>query len=124
MDEGGGGALAERADRRIADESIGEGEAVGEWPEGVRLEEVERLVQQRVSAPGDDPRLEQRILEIARDDARQPRRQGPGRRYGKQEAGERRSETVQPRIRIETSTRIAVSPSLQVIFFPSAYVRP
>jgi hypothetical protein len=37
---------------------------------------------------------------------------------------ERRGEDAQPEMRTPSRTRIALNPSLHVIFFPSAYVRP
>src|SRR5204863_9453279 len=49
--------------RRIADESVAEGERVPDRPEPVRVEEVERLMEQGVASPGRLPGLRQGVGE-------------------------------------------------------------
>jgi hypothetical protein len=74
------GRLRSRADqpgRRVADQRVRERQRVLERPEDVRLEPVERLVQQRVPVPRDLPRLRQRVAEVARHVAPEHERQRP-----------------------------------------------
>src|ERR671911_683729 len=60
-------ARSDQARRRVAEQGVGERQGVVERPELVRLEELERLVGERVSAPRDLPRLNQRIAEVLGD---------------------------------------------------------
>ena len=57
-------ALCREAGRCVADQRVREGQAVGERPEDVRLEEMERLVQHGVADPRDLPGLEERVAEV------------------------------------------------------------
>ena len=57
-------ARADQARRRVADQRVRERQRVVERPELVRLEEVERLVRERVTVPGDLPRLHERVAEV------------------------------------------------------------
>ncbi len=61
---GGLQAVADEPCQRIAGEGVAESKARAERPEDVCVEEVERLVQERMAAPGHRPRLEQRILHV------------------------------------------------------------
>jgi hypothetical protein len=61
------GPFADQPRGCVSDQGVAEGERVGLGPELVRLEEVERLVCERVPAPGDLPRLRQGIAEVLRD---------------------------------------------------------
>src|SRR5207244_3092474 len=95
------------AGRRVADQLVREGQRVPERPEDVRLEEVERLVDERVPVPGDLPGLDERIAEILRYVAAEMERQRPvhrEREHAAAQDGERQlpaSQWRHPRIRHE-----------------------
>ncbi len=61
----------------IADQRIGERECVSERPELVRVEEVERLMGERVAVPGHLVRLGERVAEVLGDVVAQVEDQRP-----------------------------------------------
>ncbi len=69
--------LREDPDGRVPDERVREGERVVVRPERVRLPQVERRVHERVTDPGDLPRLQQRIAEVLPDVAAQVQNERP-----------------------------------------------
>jgi hypothetical protein len=80
-------SFPDQAGRREAKQSVGERQAVVQRPVDVRLEQVERLVRQRVPNPGDLPGLVERVTEIARDVPAQVQCHRPM-HCGRQQAGD------------------------------------
>ena len=71
------GPVSDEARGRVSDQGVAERERVGLGPELVRLEEVEWLVRECVAAPGDLPRLRERIAEVLRDRLAEVEDEGP-----------------------------------------------
>ena len=84
-------ALADQSRRRIPDQGVPEGERVVGRPEAIGVEEVERLVEQGVTAPGRLPGLRQRVADVAWDGRPQMQDQGPG-HHDREQAGPDRGE--------------------------------
>ena len=78
-DECRDGARSEEAGRPVAEQRVREGEAQLVGVEDVGVEEVERLVQDRVSDPRHLPSSPHRIAEVRRDPARHVKDQRPAR---------------------------------------------
>ena len=89
VDEGGDGPGPEPRDRAVAQQRVGEGQAQGVGVEGVRVPQVQGVVQHRVAHPGDLPGGADRVAEIRGDAARQMQDQRPGREDRERHAGER-----------------------------------
>jgi hypothetical protein len=51
----------------VADWRVREGEAIGQGPEDVRLEKVERLMERCMTHPGHLPGLEKRVARVLAD---------------------------------------------------------
>jgi hypothetical protein len=83
-DDGRVGALPDQSGGRVADERVGERERVAERPELVGVEEVQRLVDERVAVPCHLVRLRQRVTEVLRDVAAQVQDQRPVHDHGHQ----------------------------------------
>ena len=64
----------------VADQRIAEGERVWDRPEAVRVEEFERLIEERVAAPGGLPGDRQRVADVAGDHIPEIEDERPGHR--------------------------------------------
>ncbi len=89
-------ARADQAGRGVADERVGEREAVVQRPERVRLEEPRRLVGERMPVPRDLPGLHERVAEVLRDVAAHVQRQRPVHREREREPQQRDAEQLPP----------------------------
>jgi len=98
-DDRGGHAPAREVQRRVPDERVGEGERVGQRPELVGLEEGKGLVHDRVGAPGQLPRLRQRIAEVLGQVGVQVQGQRPEHRHGQGDRPDGQEEQLAPRQR-------------------------
>ena len=76
-DHGGVRPAADDSRRGVADQRIAEGKRVLDRPEAVGVEEVQRLMEQRVSTPGRLPGLRQWIADVTGDGAAQVQDQRP-----------------------------------------------
>jgi hypothetical protein len=85
----GGLARTDQPGRRVAEQRVREGQAVGERPERVRVEEGERLGQQRVPLPGELPRGSDRVAEVLGDVVVELEEERPAHRDGQQSAAEK-----------------------------------
>ena len=100
--DGGARALADQPRRGVADERVGDGEAVAHRPERVGLEEPRRLMGERVTVPRDLPGLHERVAEVLRDVAAHVQRQRPVHREREHDPEQRHAEQLtagQPRAR-------------------------
>jgi hypothetical protein len=91
------GGLAPRPDqpgRRVAEQGVGECKRVVERPELVGLEELERLMGERVAAPRHLPRLHQRVAEVLGDVLSQMQHQRPVHDHGEQAGAEREQQKL------------------------------
>ncbi len=119
-DDGGVRPGADQPRRGVADQRVGEREAVAQRPELVALEEVERLGRERMAVPGDLPALRQRVPEVQRDVRSQVRRERPEEDDGQQ--GGRRAPPARPRAR-ESAERIATRPPCRRELIPAPPAR-
>ena len=89
-DERRHGARAEEAGRAVAEQRVGEGEAQRVRIEGVGVEQVQRVVQHRVTDVGDLPGCAHGIAEVGRDAAGQVQHERPAGQHRQRDAGENR----------------------------------
>ncbi len=90
-------AVPDQPRRRVAQQRVGEREAVAERPERVRLPEVERVVEQRVPGPGQLPGGANRIAQVLRDAMARVKHQRPAHRHGEQRRSQREQEKLPAR---------------------------
>jgi hypothetical protein len=84
----------EDARRRVPQEHVREREAVLLGPEGVRLEEVERLLDERVAHPREVPRVEQGVAQVLGHVAPQVEHERPRHPDAEDDGEDRRQEPI------------------------------
>ena len=89
-------SLREKTGRSVADQRIGEREGVFVRPKRVRLEQLERLVEERVADPRDLPGLQERIPEVLPDVAPEIERERPRHCDRQPDSGNRRQRDFSP----------------------------
>jgi len=78
-DERRGGARADESGRRVAEQRVGEREAVRVRPERIRLEQMQRMLEQLVTLDGDLPRGANRVTQVGIDPRGEVQRKRPTR---------------------------------------------
>ena len=96
VDERGHGPRPEPRDRPVAQQRVGERQAQGLGIEGVGVPQVQRVVEHRVTHPGDLPGRPHGVPEVGGDVARQMQDQWPARQHRERHAGERGEQQLPP----------------------------
>ena len=81
--------LADHAERGVAEQGVGVRVRVALGEERVRVPELGRIGEQGVPAPGDLPRLQDRVAGVLRDGLGDVAQRRPGEQYGQQQPTER-----------------------------------
>ena len=95
-DDGGDRAVPDEGERRVAEQAVGEGEAALGRPGDVALEQRGRRGGERVAAPGEEPRLAERVAGVLRDAGAEVAHQRPGQQDGERGAGGQPAGPLEP----------------------------